>query len=74
MTKRRWIEYLVAVLAGNAMYFWVLWPGLPPSLQHQPNRFDAGLAIAFGCCLLVYVTIRLATRHAARLNAPEKRR
>jgi hypothetical protein len=68
VTKRRWIEYLIAVLAGNAIYFWVLLPGLPAALQHQPNRFDAGLAIAFGCCLLVYVAIRLGARHAARLG------
>ena len=49
MTKRRWIEYAVAVLVGNGIYFWVLHPGLPPALQNQPYRFDAGLAIDFLC-------------------------
>jgi hypothetical protein len=68
VTKRRWIEYAIAVLVGNAIYFWVLHPGLPPSLQNQPYRFDAGLAIDFLCCVLVYVAIRLGSRHAHRLN------
>jgi len=66
VTKRRWIEYAVAVLVGNGIYFWVLHPGLPPALQNQPYRFDAGLAIDFLCCVLVYVAIRLGSRHAAR--------
>lgn len=66
MTKRRWIEYSIAVLVGNAIYFWVLYPGLTPALQHQPNRFDFGLGIAFACCVLVYAAIRLGRRHAGR--------
>ena len=66
MTKRRWIEYSIAVLVGNAIYFWVLYPGLTPDLQHQPNRFDLGLGIAFACCVLVYAAIRLGRRHAGR--------
>jgi hypothetical protein len=66
MTPRRWIEYLVAVLAGNAIYFFVLFPGLPPSLRHEPSRIDAGLLLDFVCCLLVYAAIRLGSRHARR--------
>jgi hypothetical protein len=69
VTRRRWIEYLVAILLGNGIYFAVLHGSLPPSLQHQPFRFDVGLAIAFVCCLLVYAAIRLGARHARRLNA-----
>ena len=67
MTPRRWIEYLVAILAGNGIYFAVLHPALPPGLRHQPFRLDAGLAIDFACCLLVYAAIRLGTRRARRL-------
>jgi hypothetical protein len=69
VTPRRWVEYLVAILAGNGIYFAVLHPGLPPSLQHQPFRFDVGLLIDFICCVLVYAAIRLGTRHARRLTA-----
>ncbi len=76
MTPRRWIEYLAAILAGNAIYFLILFPALPPALQHQPPapddplpfRFDAGLALAFLCCVTVYGVIRMASRHAQRWN------
>lgn len=64
MTLRRWIEYLVAVLVGNAIYFVVLFPVLPRSLQHEPLRMDAGLLLAFLCCVGIYGVIRLASRHA----------
>jgi hypothetical protein len=76
MTPRRWIEYLAAILAGNAIYFLVLFPGLPAALQHQPPdpssalpfRFDAGLALDFFLCVTVYGVIRMASRHAQRWN------
>jgi hypothetical protein len=62
MTPRRWIEYLVAILAGNAIYFAVILPAMP-SLGHQPFRLDLGLLVDFGCCVLVYAAIRLGSRH-----------
>ena len=64
MTARRWIEYLVSILVGNGIYFLVLYPGFPARLKHQPFAFDAGLAIDFLCCVLVYAAIRLGSRHA----------
>lgn len=67
MTTRRWIEYLAAILAGNGIYFLVLFPVLPLWLQHQPFHFDAGLALAFLCCVAVYGVIRLGSAHAHRL-------
>lgn len=66
MTKRRWIEYAIAVVVGNAIYFTVLFPGLPPALQNRPGRFDLGLLVDFACCVLVYATIRIGARHARR--------
>jgi H+/gluconate symporter-like permease len=67
MTLRRWIEYLVAVLVGNAIYFLILFPDLPPSLQHAPFGFDLGLLLAFVCCVAVYGVIRLGSLHARRM-------
>jgi len=67
MTPRRWIEYLIAILAGNGIYFIVLHPALPPGLRHEPFRFDAGLLLDFVCCVLVYAAIRLGSRHARKL-------
>jgi hypothetical protein len=73
VTPRRWVEYLISVLVGNAIYFAVLLPGLPRSLQHQPFALDAGLLIAFVCCVLVYAAIRLGSRHGKRMAADEER-
>lgn len=67
MTPRRWMEYLAAVLAGNGIYFLVLLPDLPRWLRHQPSRFDAGLALAFLCCVAVYAVIRMGSAHARRM-------
>jgi hypothetical protein len=73
MTTRRWIEYTAAILVGNALYFLVLFPGLPRGLQHQaPDashrllRLDPGLLLDFLCCLAVYGAIRLGSAHARR--------
>jgi len=70
VTRRRWIEYVVAVLAGNAIYFAVLFRSLPPALRHEPMRIDAGLLLDFLCCVLVYAAIRLGARHGRKLAAP----
>jgi len=72
VTPRRWVEYLISVLVGNAIYFAVLLPGLPRSLQHQPFAVDVGLLIAFLCCVLVYAAIRLGSRHGKRMAAEEE--
>lgn len=66
MTPRRWIQYTAAILAGNAIYFWVLFPSLTPRLRHQPLRLDLGLALDFLCCVAVYAVIRLGAAHARR--------
>ncbi len=74
MTLRRWIEYLVAVLVGNGIYFLVLFPILPEGLRHQPLKMDAGLLLAFLCCVGIYGVIRLASRHAQEWNRNRERR
>ena len=66
MTPRRWVEYIVSILVGNAIYFLVLFPTLPPGLRHEPSEIDAGLLLDFACCLLVYAAIRLGSRRARR--------
>jgi hypothetical protein len=68
MTARRWIEYLIAILVGNALYFLLLFPALPRLLQHQPFRFDVGLVLDFVLCAAVYGVMRLAVEHARRWN------
>jgi hypothetical protein len=57
---RRWLEYLAAILAGNAIYFYALAPHLPGAWQHRIFHIDMGLILDFMTCLLVYGLIRLA--------------
>lgn len=49
---------LIAILAGNAIYFNVeRW--LPPKAQHQPFLIDWGLAVDFWICLFCWGVLRL---------------
>ena len=57
MKHRLW-RYLIAILAGNAIYFAVE-QYLPPRGQHQPFQLDWGLAIDFWMCLVCYMIVRL---------------
>jgi len=61
-TPRRLLEYLAAILAGNAVYFLVLSPILPEALRHRPFREDWGLLVDFLVCAAVYGIYRLARR------------
>lgn len=54
----RWIESLLAILAGNALYFLVLMPRLPAWWVHQPFKLDAGLGLDFALCAAIYVAAR----------------
>jgi hypothetical protein len=56
--KRQFRRSLVAVLAGNLIYFaaWRYWPA---RAQHQVYQIDLGLAIDFGICVVCYVLVRL---------------
>ena len=48
---------LIAILAGNAIYFSVMrW--LPPKAQHAPFRIDWGLAVDFWICLFCWGLLR----------------
>ena len=56
--KANFWRSLVAVLAGNAIYF-SLSPYLPPRARHQPFQTDWGLAVDFWFCLVCYGVVRL---------------
>jgi len=51
------IHALVAVLAGNAVYF-LLMPYLPPGAKHVPFRMDLGLVVDFLFCLAAFGIIK----------------
>jgi len=56
--KRSFWQALVAVLAGNTIYF-ALQSWLPPRARHQPFQIDWGLAVDFWICLACYGLLRL---------------
>jgi hypothetical protein len=49
-------QSLVAVLAGNIIYF-LLMPHLPPVAQHV-RRYDFGVVVDFGICVAIFVLIK----------------
>ena len=57
---------LVAVLVGNAVYFLLLYPYLPPAARHQPFRLDWGVAVDFWVCLVVWGMLELVLRLRTR--------
>lgn len=65
-TPRRWLEYLIAILVGNAIYFFSLVPHLPSALRHQAMRVDWGTGIDFAVCAGVYGLIRVGCNAARR--------
>ena len=54
--KTRWLQSLLAILVGNALYF-AMERFLPAILQHQSYRIDAGFALDFLLCIGVYFTL-----------------
>lgn len=65
-TPRRWIEYLIAILIGNAIYYFSLFPHLPGTLRHQGFGTDWGAGVDFLVCVGVYGLIRVGSRIQAR--------
>ncbi|HVP43312.1 MAG TPA: hypothetical protein VMS96_07755 [Terriglobales bacterium] len=70
---RNFWKSLVAVLAGNALYF-LLMPQLPPAARHAPGRLDLGLAVDLWFCLVAYGLIELFRRRRSRkMDGPGRR-
>jgi hypothetical protein len=62
ISARRWIEYLVAILLGNGIYYLSLAPHLPARLQHEVAKIDLGMVVDFSVCVVVYWLIRLGEK------------
>jgi len=56
---RNFTKSLIAVLAGNAVYFLLLMPHLPPAARHREFDFDLGLLVDFWVCLVFYGLVEL---------------
>lgn len=59
VTPRRWLEYLIAILLGNAIYYFSLMPNLPEPLRHRGFQTDWGTVVDLAVCGAVYGLIRL---------------
>lgn len=62
VTPVKWLEYLVAILIGNAIYYLSLVPHLPEALRHRGFGMDGGVLIDFAVCVGVYGLLRLGIR------------
>ena len=62
VTPRRWLEYLVAIVLGNVIYYYSLVPHLPDALRHHEFQVDVGMVLDFAVCAGVYGLIRLGSR------------
>jgi len=58
-TPLRWLEYLIAILLGNTIYYFSLYPYLPDILRHRGFAVDWGNLVDFVVCVGVYGLIRL---------------
>src|ERR1700722_12661307 len=45
VTAIRWLEYLLAILTGNAIYYLSLAPHLPDVFRHQGFQMDGGVLV-----------------------------
>ncbi len=60
-TLRNFLDALLAVLAGNAIYF-LLMPHLPRPIQHSYFKEDWGLLVDFLICAVIFVAVKVVRR------------
>ena len=69
--KVNFLQSLIAVVAGNVVYF-LLMPHLPPPARHDPMKLDLGVAIDFWFCLVFLGLIKTVTKWGRR-SRPQQR-
>jgi hypothetical protein len=70
---RRLFKQLAAIVIGNAIYFLLLTPHLPPAAQHRPDKLDLGLLVDFWICVVVYGIFELIARRRRESSRPPSR-
>jgi hypothetical protein len=64
----KWIEYLLAILLGNGLYF-ALNPHLPPPARYTARQLiSLGTVVDFWFCLFVFGLLELGAYLHARLK------
>jgi hypothetical protein len=59
--KKNFLDALVAVFAGNAIYF-LLMPHLPRVARHALFKEDWGLLVDFAICTVIFAAMKYARR------------
>jgi hypothetical protein len=67
---RTFLDSLIAVLAGNAVYF-LLMPHLPQSARHIAPRLDLGIVVDLWFCLVMLGIVK-TTAHLRRQSSIDK--
>jgi len=62
MTMKNFLDALVAVLAGNAIYY-LLMPHLPTVARHGLFKEDWGLLLDFAICTMIFVPVKYLRRN-----------
>jgi ABC-type uncharacterized transport system permease subunit len=60
--KPNFWKSLIAVVAGNLLYFFVLYSILPEAARHRPFKLDVGLLVDLWFCLFCYGLVELFLR------------
>ena len=60
-TMKNFLDALVSVLAGNAIYF-LLMPHLPRVARHALFKEDWGLLVDFAICTVIFAAVKYARR------------
>jgi len=60
--KPNFWKSLIAVVAGNLVYFFGAYSVLPVPAQHRPFKIDLGLVVDLWFCLIFYGLIELFLR------------
>ena len=65
------VQSLIAVLAGNIVYF-LLMPYLPPAARHIPPRLDLGVLVDFWFCLVFLGAIKTFSKWGSRSRQQQR--
>ena len=58
------LKSLIAVVAGNLIYFFLLSPILPQRARHTMFQIDLGLVVDFWLCVAIYGIVDLFFRRS----------
>jgi uncharacterized BrkB/YihY/UPF0761 family membrane protein len=59
-------KWVAAVIAGNFVYFFLLYRWLPPEARHRRNQIDLGLVIDLWVCIFIYGLLEFTYRRKSK--------